>query len=297
MDLLLTCPSKVFLSGEYLALSGESCFVLGLEPYFTLKARTAPLEKPHQIKGLSEKSPLSAWLQKRPLKYDLEFLDPHEGRGGFGASSAQFLLSYILSEQDLVLKSGLQLQVSATEMLKTYHSVNGAHQGLLPSGADVLAQWKGGLTFWNRQRGQLERRAWPFTDISFLVVPTGHKVTTHEHLKTLNAIDTSSGVPLHKEIEEALFARDSIRFVPAMKKWALWLEASGFVAMHTQKLLESLRKDQRVLMAKGCGALGADVVLILVANHDRDSFEKDWSSLGVFQGPEKLATGFECKIL
>src|SRR5207237_74228 len=72
---------------------------------------------------------------------EIEFEDPHEGAGGFGASSAQFALLY----RALAERAGLEPSAPAAWRRYRQLTAVGAGEGLAPSGADLVAQWLGGI--------------------------------------------------------------------------------------------------------------------------------------------------------
>src|SRR5690606_39000184 len=103
-------PSKTFLLGDYLSLLGGPALLLNTEPRFqgllesiqpTVKS-SAIADKIQAIEpypGIHPQSPAGKFLQRHASDFadcNLTFFDPHQGAGGFGASSAQFLMVYAL---------------------------------------------------------------------------------------------------------------------------------------------------------------------------------------------------------
>src|SRR5665213_3933088 len=96
MNIHFSAPSKTFLTGEYAVLCGGPALVLNTSPRFELKA----VRGEFGVAGIPDGSPASQWIKQRaPLLADwkIEFSDPHQGQGGFGASSAQFLFVHALT--------------------------------------------------------------------------------------------------------------------------------------------------------------------------------------------------------
>ena len=88
----LSVPSKTFLLGEYVVIHGGPALVLTTEPRFTLYAL---LQKTQRQIDIHSKSPAGKWIEQHAdfyQQYHLQFNDPHQSKGGFGASGAQFIL-------------------------------------------------------------------------------------------------------------------------------------------------------------------------------------------------------------
>src|ERR1700722_11537200 len=93
--LTLSCASKTFFLGEYSALVGGPAIIVNTAPRFQLHILNN--EHPQNIicRGINAHSPAGKFLKEhwQELQYfGFEFRDPHLGHGGFGASSAQYLL-------------------------------------------------------------------------------------------------------------------------------------------------------------------------------------------------------------
>lgn len=86
-------PAKTFLLGEYAALAGASAILLTTYPCFELTLTS----KNNQLSEIHPKSPAGVWWQQQHLDHGLIWNDPYTERGGLGASSAQFLASYLAS--------------------------------------------------------------------------------------------------------------------------------------------------------------------------------------------------------
>jgi mevalonate kinase len=267
----LSCPGKIFLAGEYLALKGGGSLALCVEPRFELLVRElTSREVQTEIAGIPKGSPADRYIDKNReffKKLELSFVDPYMGRGGFGASSAQFLLVYFLRNE---------FHLALSPLMEAYHNNSWDGQGWAPSGADVLAQSCGGLVFGSRTRGVLEQLPWPFPDLDFVAFSTGTKIPTHEHLKTLSDFSEESLSMTLSRIEGALREPNRVEFLNGIREWAEEFVKRGWVHGQTLESLKILQEDQRVLAVKGCGALGADVILVFLESQERDGFLKDW---------------------
>lgn len=157
-------------------------------------------------------------------------------------------------------------------MLTTFVEVAWDGRGLPPSGVDIVAQLEGGLVEFARADGMPCKHAWPFDDLEFYFVPTGNKVTTHEHLRGLGSVDVTVLSVHANSACEALRSRDSAQFVEAMRGYADELERQSLVHPDTLALLQRLDVLPGVLARKGCGALGADVVVAIVRTGSAQAF-------------------------
>lgn len=270
----LSAPGKIFLAGEYGVLKGGAVVILNTEPRFELQISRGSAE----ISGIPIGSPAEKMLgsqKKNWQDWDLKFVDPYSGRGGFGASSAQFLLVYFWLTESAAIQTGLLPQFNVRDLLKAYHKYSWDGQGMPPSGADVVSQYLGGICFWSPLNGNLERLPWQFQDLEFLALPTGFKLATHEHLKDLKDFNSEQLKNIMLQIEKSMRLGDSQLFLKSMQDWSDILEKNNWVHERTLNLLKEILQDSRVRIAKGCGAMGADVVLLLMDRDDMASVAKD----------------------
>lgn len=273
----LSVGSKTFLIGEYGALEGGPALLCATEPQFVLKVYSrdegarAKLAGDDRLMGFHAESPAARFMGDQPkffFQYALEFVDPWSGRGGFGASSAQFLLCYALTLRGMDNGKGEgfaspEFEIDTRNLLEVYRSYSWKGEGLPPSGFDLLAQLSGGFSVVERSEIRTVLRDWPFKDLNFRLLHTGRKVATHEHLRSLRALPTEA---LSRAAEQAISAfavGDSEEFVAALDEFYHILLEARLVSSQTQELVEQLQSLSGVLMAKGCGALGGDVLLVL----------------------------------
>jgi len=243
--------------GEYAVLENGSALLFTHEPHFTLLAN----ENTPLLIGIHPHSPAGRFYQQHFdlfSRYQLHFIDPYHGIGGMGASSAQFILLFTLYYH--LKKQPFSLEA----LLQTYHPLAWSGQGYPPSGADLVAQSIGGFIAWHPQEKTITQLTWPFETLSFHFVHTRHKVKTHEHLHTLQmnfSVNTLNAVT--EQALNALKNTDSIQFCNAINSYASLLAEYQLVTDHTLALLQSLQTQHYVKAAKGCGALGADVLFII----------------------------------
>jgi hypothetical protein len=284
-SLILSVPGKSFLAGEYLALKGGASLIFNSKPRFEFSAKPGS----GGVEGIHPDSPAGKLIHDHRdffAKYNLSFLDPYQGRGGWGASTAQFLMTFVLNEWRASCELETFKSLSISRLLESYWKYAWNGQGLRPSGADLVAQYKGSLCLFERRTGLVGVYGWTFGDIDFALIPTGQKIATHEHLKTLAEFDEAPLELAMKSIQQALESGDSAEFVGGIRANAQALADLGFTAPHTQGLCREMLQRPGVLAAKGCGAMGADVMLVVYQKTASDTFKDFVTSKDLTHGLE-----------
>lgn len=246
-------PAKTFFLGEYAALSGGSALIMTTRPCFELV-----IQEP-SLNGYSfhPDSPAGRWWQEPST---LAWHDPYQGIGGLGASSAQFIGVYLASMQEK--------PVSLSDVFNAYQQVAFGGKGLRPSGYDVLAQCLQGIVYINRQQSVYQSYPWPFDDLAFLLVHTGHKLATHHHLESMAQPGHDSDLSNLVDSARVAFERvDSGRVIDAVNGYHQALATRQLVAEHSLQLINRLKSKLNPLAIKGCGAMGSDVLLLVVLNN------------------------------
>lgn len=256
-------PAKTFLLGEYAAIAEASAIVLTTTPCFELSHSAKP-----NLVGIHPQSPAGLWWQQQNnLKTGLSWHDPYAGCGGLGASSAQFLASYLASRM-------LQEKpADMNNMLEAYYQSSWTGKGLRPSGYDVIAQSQQGCVYINRQNNIVQCYDWPFHDLSFFLIHTGVKLATHHHLQDTalpDQIDYLSN--LVDTAKNAFEQCDSQQLVTCINHYHTKLAELGLAAEHSLHLINKFKSSPEVLAIKGCGALGADIILILTYRNAAPAF-------------------------
>lgn len=285
--MILRAKSKTFLVGEYCVTCGGSAIVLCTFPNFVLRV----MKGYGIIRGIRDSSPAFAFYERyqNVFQYSfVQFIDPHSRTGGFGASSAQFSMLYRLKEKiEKSFRKEDVLSVGYTaRFLNEYHSITqcmgkyGYHASripslITPSGADCLAQLHNCNIYFNSSTNEVERLVyWPFEDLDFVIIKTGQKLPTYKHLCQLSpGFIRNSAVKLSSIVEEVRVAwkkSDSQKFVQEVRNFAHALEDLELVALRTQEILLEVRKLDGVMAAKGCGAMGADTVIIIFEKHKKE---------------------------
>lgn len=250
--------------------------MLVTEPRFELKMTYS--EQGGHCQGIAPQSPAGIFLRRHQAafqKLSIEFLDPHEGRGGLGASSAQFALVW-MAEKFLSHPLNEQWANSAITRASSpganYHSLlssfwQSGQDSQKASGYDLIAQICGGWVQYTRQPLTLTNRTWPFEELEVCLFHTGKKVMTYQHLQGL---ENFSKLPCVDFEKAALLCVDGLQhkneqaFIMGVKEYWSLLTREKLVAPWSYELVNVLNAKAGVLAAKGCGALGSDVVLAVV---------------------------------
>lgn len=258
-------PAKTFLLGEYAALAEGSAIILTTTPYFELS-----LTDEDESSLIHPQSPAGKWwAQNQHSEIFLKWYDPYNGRGGLGASSAQFLACY-WATCHLDHK-----KFDVHSMLEAYYQTSWTGEGLRPSGYDVIAQTKIGCVYINKQKNSVESYPWVFEDLSFLIIHTGVKLATHHHLmKTTLPTNISYLSSLVDKAKLAFEQLNSTQLINAINEYHQILCSLNLVAEHSLELINSIKANPEVVAIKGCGALGADTILILTKRTDILSLRK-----------------------
>lgn len=268
-------PSKTFLLGEYAAVAEASAIILTTTPCFELS-----LTNKEGLEGIHPDSPAGIWWSQHGYKdHGLSWYDPYQACGGLGASSAQFVGSYLATCH--LQKTTPKLNA----MLEVYYQICWSGKGLRPSGYDVIAQSQYACVFINKQSNTVQSYSWPFKDLSFLLLHTGRKLATHHHLQDSSLpteIDYLSTIA--DQAKEAFEQVNSKKLINAINEYHQKLTELSLVAKHSLELINSLKTNPEILAIKGCGALGADILLIITSINDVEALRdklisNNWSIL------------------
>lgn len=282
--MLIKIPSKTFVIGEYGVLKNGSAIVLTCEPYFKLEVQKG--QNQGLPEGIHPESIAGKFYKKTSEKYkglSLRFIDPYKGSGGMGRSSAEFLSLYALAY-------GIPFEaMKAREVFRDLHESN----RLLPSGVDIIAQSIGGVAMIDLSKNQGASKNWLLKDIGFFIIPTGEKIITHSHLESLKEefftelieisnlsirayeqLDTKGqtiNIGINDYVRAFYKPLDQQGFIQTLRDYNATLWKKGLLSKTSRELCLELEKIPSVLVAKGCGAMGGDMVLVLFYTKDRDS--------------------------
>lgn len=253
-------PAKTFLLGEYAALNHAPGILLTTSPCFEIILEDSP-----QLEGIHPDSPAGRYWARQKHPQGLKAYDPYTGKGGMGASSAQFVAAYLASQYLQNKKPDID------DMLISYGQAAWSGVGQQPSGYDVLAQTQASVVYANRGKGQYESLAWPFEDLSFLLVHTRQKLATHHHLQSVMLpCELSFLSDTVERAYDALIEADIAALLDAVRAYHQELLRLNLVAPHTREAIHFFSQDKTILAAKGCGAMGSDVILLLVERSKRE---------------------------
>lgn len=296
MSLVFSIPGKTFLAGEYLALHGGPTLVLLSQPYFKFTVKKGSGNFP----GLHGDSPAGKFIKKYQdyfNQFDAQFEDPYQGKGGFGASTAQFLGCYALWLYKEVPQQDMEKILDVKHLLEEYYAAAWNGEGTRPSGADLIGQLKGSLTFFEKRKGLISVKNWPFNDLEFFVIHTGNKVATHEHLKNLLPFNSDALEKCFAIIKESFEVENSSLFIDGINRYAQELKKINFTCEPTLALLKEIKTLGGVKAAKGCGALGADVVLVVTLKNETNELKKycERRGLPILASSKDLGAGLQAQ--
>ncbi len=233
-------PSKTYILGEYGVLVGGPALVLCHGPYFETTSGTS---------SFHPKSPAGLAAQKLG-RSPPGFVDPHGGRGGFGGSGAEFLS---------VLGKNSFSEQESWQAWELYRSLQA--QG---SGIDVLAQaygtGKDPVLLHIDQKSKTIQAVKSHLGLTLWLHATGQKIPTHAHLESLNLESLTELALVAQEGILALEQNDKKRFLRSLNSFRETQEKLGLVAESTKDAAQNAQRNG-VEAVKGCGALGADVLL------------------------------------
>ncbi len=259
---MASVPGKIFLLGEYAVLQGGPAWVAALGPRFSGSVEVAK-EWGVPFDAASPAGRYVADLRSSgadPLRF--YFQDPHRGRGGFGASTAQFALAYGGVE------SLAGRKISAAGCWKRYRELTAVAGGVAPSGADLVAQLAGGIQRVVQGRSEdLGKKLLSLWWVAFSAVDIpGRKMATHAHLAHLPAknFDALSGCV--REAEMSLAEGDIGALGGSLTRYARLLSDLGLELQAAREDREVLSRVRGVLGYKGCGAMLADAAVALVTD-------------------------------
>ncbi len=290
----LSAPSKTFLIGEYLATQGGTAVVALTTPRFDLEICPGNGE----VSGITKTCPAGKFLARHKndfAKFRLNFLDPHQGAGGLGASSAQYAL--ILYFWIHVIKGKKDVSRQAFDLLTEYIADSWSGIGMKPSGADMLAQIAGEISVVTPSTQTVYTFKWPFEDLSFSLFRTGRKVATHLHLQNVNLVPKGILQEIADVTVNALQNRNQTIFLAGIKSYGETLAQFGFLDNDSAKTIKLVYTWPETLAVKGCGAMGADIIMIVHRKENNSQIREKSVELGLsfVAGSENLSPGITLK--
>ncbi len=226
---------------------------------------------------------------------------------GFGSSGAEFNCVYLLKallkgrsvkdiscfdilekyllllrKQKPICESVQDNEPSCSEAVFAGPTLRFCESPYTPSGADLVSQWMGKVCIFAKP-SCIESINWPFKDLSFALIHTGEKLKTWKHLENLKKKKFSSLKEISLIALEAVRSSSEGPFIRSIQDYQKALENEGLSHPETKKIIQELKSCPEVLAAKGCGAMGAEVIAVF--------FKKD-KPLDFLNG-YKMAAGLE----
>lgn len=93
---------------------------------------------------------------------------------------------------------------------------------------------------------------------------TNQKLATHEHLNHLELPKNLSNLQQTADKTfKAFLSNDARQFCHGINSYSKTLSEYKLIAPHTSEIINKLQRHPFVLATKGCGAMGADVFMVL----------------------------------
>lgn len=282
----ISCPAKTFILGEYAVLDGGSAIILNTAPRFTChiqkNSRAEPLD-------FNPNSPAGQWIKKNPNDFhavQLEWLNSYERKGGLGFSSAQFNILYAYS---FILREGSIDQIKPQELWRSYRSLQ--FEGFLPSGADVITQWVGGVSVFEQVPLSVETLTSSFPDLHCFVLRTGEYFQTYEYLKHFELSDVSELKQISYQGVQAIKQKDEPAFVEAINDYRKALQKKQYTAKKSQEILDKFQNSKVIRAYKACGAMGAETLIVFYNREDEEEARKEVSFLEMATDASQITYG------
>ena len=289
----VSVPSKTFLMGEYAVLEGMPAILINTCPRFLFFVTEQKKTASHPDIPFSPKSPAGQWLRRYPEighAFCIKNQDPYGGQGGFGLSSAEFNMVYLLGQLlNLYTKPKNSEKTTLLSLWKNYRGLD--FEGICPSGADVVCQWVGGLcVFYPKPFKVCSLSAWPFKGLDFFLLRTKITFPTYKHLKNLSLTKkptkrSMKASPWHckslffdlssiaKEAIACMEQKNQKGFISALDQYSLCLNKKNLIHPKAFIFVEQIKKLKGVISARACGAMGAEVVAVFFAPQDKQTVQ------------------------
>jgi hypothetical protein len=324
-------PSKCFVFGEYVAMTGGPALLYSGFPEFVCRIEAqvflkdsgdekALAESPFSLSSVGEdglgqatsenflapQSPAGRWLAQNGVSLRYWQVETPYPLGGLGRSSAEFLAAWLFvkhnrfiplqeraSHFDWPLEPQKAWAVWAdfrslyenNEPLNFSEVAENSRKKPAPSGYDVLAQSQRGWVLVEASSKKLEVfTEWPFPELWIGFFPVGVKQATHEHLEQLPWVDEEGEIKtpprmskICEQLAQAFFNRQPDEFIEGIREFRHELQVWGLEAPNTTAWIEKIQNLPGFVCAKGCGAMGADFVMVVVEKASLEGFLKDFN--------------------
>ena len=216
----LVIPGKTFLVGEYAVLVGGKALGVATQPYFETDFDQKDYASVHNS------SAAGLLLQSMGHELELNAVSSSYGHGGFGQSTAEYVAVWFKYHQTHTA----EIPTFLKEIFHQYRdlfNLNTELQKIKPSGADLVTQLLGRITYFDPEVTHSKSLNWVFPEIDFDIISTGVKVPTHEHLATLDLKMLEPLCDLCENTLSAYLSIDQDLFLNSMKDWSLKLAGLG----------------------------------------------------------------------
>jgi mevalonate kinase len=291
--MFFSIPGKTFILGEYAILGGLPAIVAAVSPRFSLQPG------PGVPAPFHPESPAGKLLSGTRSSHDFPFVfhDPLGGAGGFGASTAQFALSYYA----VAHAEGWSL--AWQDVWKKYREL------ATGSGADLMTQWLGGivrcqvsplgvpsveaLPEFAPRFGQSKGFHWSDLMVFSASHQTGRKTATHHHLDGLKGDQFTRVLEKLRAPLDAGFAAiqngDGVQLGQALGDYADVLKEAGLEIEPTFRDRQALSKIPGVLGVKGTGANQSDAIIVLADSNPR--YKEQITEAALSRGLKLVSSG------
>jgi hypothetical protein len=99
-------------------------------------------------------------------------------------------------------------------------------------------------------------------NLNILIYKTQIKVKTHEHLESLDFKNLESLKDPSSSVTKSFLNQNTEEFLVNLKNFDIHLEKLNYKSKQSLQATEALQKLDTVRYARGCGALGADVLVV-----------------------------------
>lgn len=272
--LTFSAPGKTFLLGEYAVLSSGQALLLATGPVFSLQLVYGKEEDPFGFLseiGQHTMSPAGrlwqALLQMHPVS--LATSARINGKG-FGGSSAY--LWFALLYEAFIKRGSLPIldAMFFSETLARIRTLETVEGRVQPSCADFAAQYAGRCAMTDLHRSSVVSKSWPFADVAFILVRTGLAFSTPKHLSGLR-FSADPLIELTKKAIAAFEAADQQTFLDSFCRFQNRLVSESLQLANTTALIAKFQQGcPGFIAAKGCGAMGAETICVLVSEACRE---------------------------
>ena len=292
-------PYKTFLLGEYAVLENGQAIMLATRPGFSLSVQMNSRDMTWPM--IEEAFSLHPNCPVTPLWYQAFHDKPFSvsnmcrAKKGFGASGAWMWLVWLIKYFHVHGHWPILDHSFFFEGMTRYRDLYQDFPRLKrPSGADMACQFYGGLSYVDVNIMSVEAVSWPFHNLGFVLIATGFTLLTHQHLASLREISSDFQVILLDALA-ACQNQDEDGFVRAFKYYQQALLSEGLQYTQTTECIEALSVCPGFVAAKGCGALGAEVICLLYKQEQKVELDRYLcaSSYVVIATEEDLSGGLE----